>query len=129
MHNEAIKLNRKFGYTVSIALLAITAYYLLFKHKQDTITGIIAVLLLAVTLLIPYLLTPLRLGWDKLGHVLGIINTYVLLSLFYCVIVTPLGLIIRFLGKDILKLKRSNSQISYWEISPATDESKMENQF
>ncbi len=129
MNNEVIKLNRKFGYTVSIALLVITAYHLLFKHKQDNITGIIAVVLLTITLLIPYWLTPLRLGWDKLGHVLGIINTYVLLSLFYCVILTPLGQIMRMLGKDILKLKRSKSQISYWESSPATDESKMENQF
>ncbi len=129
MHKEAIKLNRKFGYTVSIALLVITAYHLLLKHKQDNVIGIIAVMLLAITLLIPYWLTPLRLCWDKLGHVLGIINTYILLSLFYGVILTPLGLIMRLLGKDILKLKRSNSQISYWEISPVTEESKMENQF
>ena len=129
MNNEAIKLNRKFGYTVSIALLVIAAYHLLFKHKQDNIIGIIAMVLLATTLLVPYWLTPLRLGWDKLGHVLGIINTYVLLSLFYCVILTPLGIIMRLLGKDILKLIRSNSQISYWEQSPAAEESKMENQF
>jgi hypothetical protein len=80
-------------------------------------------------LLKPYWLTPLRIGWDKLGHVLGIINTYILLSLFYCVILTPLGLMMRLLGKDILKLKKSNSQISYWELSPTTEESKMENQF
>jgi len=129
MHKEAIKLNRKFGYTVSIALLVITAYHLLLKHKQDNVIGIIAVMLLAITLLIPYWLTPLRLCWDKLGHVLGIINTYILLSLFYGVILTPLALIMRLLGKDILKLKRSKSQTSYWEPSPATDESKMENQF
>ena len=129
MNKEAIKLNKKFGYTVSIAFLVITAYHLLFKHKQDNIIGIIALVLLATTLLKPYWLTPLRLGWDKLGHVLGIFNTYVLLSLFYCLILTPLGLIMRLLGKDILKLKKSNSQSSYWELSPTTEESKMENQF
>jgi hypothetical protein len=126
---EIIKLNRKFGYVVAGALLFIAAFQYVFKHKQDTIVFCIAIILLLFTLIKPVWLTPLRIVWDKIGHILGIINTYVLLTLFYVVILTPLSLVMRLFGKDILKLKYAPRQSSYWETPPAVNESKMENQF
>jgi len=126
---QIIKLNRKFGYVVAGALLFITTFQYIFKHKQHVAVLSIALVLLIITLLEPILLTPLRIVWDKIGHVLGIINTYVLLILFYIFILTPLGLLMRLFGKDILKLKMSPTQNSYWETVPITEESKMGNQF
>jgi hypothetical protein len=128
-NNEHIGLNKKFGYTVATVLLFITGCHLLISHKQDITIAIIAIVLLVVTLLKPTWLTPLRIFWDKMGHVLGIINTFLLLSLFYYLVLTPLGLMMRLLRKDILKLKRSTSQITYWEPTLQTEDSKMENQF
>jgi hypothetical protein len=129
MNNPGIiKLNRKFGYVVAGALLFITLFQYVFKHKHDIIIFAIAIVLLIFTLLKPAWLTPLRIVWDKIGHVLGIVNMYVLLTLFYIFILTPLGLVMRIFGKDILKLKRSSAQATYWE-TPTMDESKMENQF
>jgi len=129
MDHEIIKLNRKFGYVVAGALLFITAFQYILKHKQDVIIFAIAIILLLFTLLKPIWLTYLRLVWDKIGHVLGIINTYILLTIFYIFILTPLGLVMRLFGKDVLKLKRSSAQSTYWETTPITEESKMENQF
>lgn len=126
---KIIKLNRKFGYVVAGALLFIAAFQYVFKHKQDRIIVAIAILLLLFTLIKPIWLTPLRIVWDKIGHVLGTINTYVLLSLFYCLILTPLSLLMRLFGKDILKLKASPQQTTYWEQAQTTSDSKMENQF
>jgi hypothetical protein len=128
MDQQIIKLNRKFGYVVAVALLFITAFQYILKHKQDIIIFFIAIVLLFFTLLKPIWLTPLRIVWEKIGHILGIINTYVLLTIFYLVILTPLSLIMRLFGKDILKLKRSSAQSTYWETA-TMDESKMENQF
>lgn len=128
MDRQIIKLNRKFGYVVAGALLFITAFQYFFKHKHDIIIFIIAIVLLLFTLVKPIWLTPLRIVWDKIGHILGIINTYVLLSIFYLVILTPLGLVMRLFGTDILKLKLSPAKTTYWEPASA-DESKMENQF
>jgi hypothetical protein len=68
------------------------------------------------------------LAWDKIGYVLGIINTFVLLTLFYFVILTPLGLVMRLFGKDMLKLKR-NKHDTYWENTLPKTSSGMENQF
>ena|ERR1700744_5275472 len=126
--NDNIKQNRKFGYVVGIALLVLAAFRIFIRHQDIWwILAAIGVILLLLALVKPLWLNPLRLVWDKIGHVLGIINTYVLLTLFYFVILTPLGLIVRLFGKDILKLKR-NKNNTYWE-NTQPKAGGMENQF
>lgn len=126
--NDNIKQNRKFGYVVGIALLVLAAFRIFIRHQDMWwILAGVGVILLLLSLVKPLWLSPLRLVWDKIGHVLGIINTYVLLTLFYFVILTPLSLIMCSFGKDILKLKR-NKNNTYWESTP-TKTSGMENQF
>jgi len=129
INNEAIKKNRMFGYTIAIALLVLASFHIVTKHQKNYWwVFALAMVLLLLAFVKPLWLTLLRLAWDKIGYVLGIINTFVLLTLFYFVILTPLGLIMRLLGKDILKLKR-NKHDTYWEhILPKTN-SRMENQF
>ena len=126
---EDIRQNKKFANTVGIALLVIFAFRLFFKHQYLWPVFAIAAVLLLMALVIPKLLTPLRLGWEKLGHLLGIMNTYILLTLFYFLILTPLGLLMRLFGKDILKLKRSAKAATYWEATLQRADSSMENQF
>jgi hypothetical protein len=123
----AKKQNSKFGYTIGIALLVLAALRALVKHKYGWILPGIGVVLILLALITPLWLNPLRIVWDKIGHVLGIINTYILLTIFYFVILTPLSLIMRLFGKDILKLKR-NKPDTYWEAT-APKNSGMENQF
>jgi hypothetical protein len=130
MSSENIGQNRKFGYTVAIALLVISAYRIFLKHQQGWwVVFAVAMLLLLFALVLPALLNPLRLVWDKIGHVLGIINTYILLTLFYFLILTPLGLIMRIMQKDILKLKLRSNQTTYWEDTPRNTDSNMKDQF
>ena len=126
---EDIRQNKKFANTVGIALLVIFAFRLFFKHQYLWPVLAIAVVLLLLTLVMPKILTPIRLGWEKLGHLLGIMNTYILLTLFYFLILTPFGLLMRLFGKDILKLKRSAKAATYWEATLQRADSNMENQF
>ncbi len=49
----------------------------------------------------------------RIGQVLG----FVWLSIFYLLILTPLGLLLRLAGKDLLTLKRAKSATSYWRES------------
>lgn len=46
----------------------------------------------------------------RIGQVLG----FVWLSIFYLLILTPLGLLLRLAGKDLLALKRVKSLTTYW---------------
>ena len=128
-NNEAIKKNRTFGYTVAIALLVLASFHIVTRHQKSYWwVFAVAMLLLVLALVKPLWLRLFRLAWDKLGHVLGIINTFILLTLFYFMILTPLSLVMRLLAKDILKLKR-NKHDTYWEHSPPKTNSRMENQF
>jgi MFS family permease len=126
---EAIKQNRKFGYTVAIAFLVLAAFHIFLRHHLAWRWVFAAAMVLLILAFVkPVWLTPLRLVWDKIGHVLGIINTHVLLTLFYFVILTPLSLIMRLFSKDILKLKY-NKQDTYWESALPKTGSRMEDQF
>jgi len=77
----------------------------------------------------PRMIHPFRVGMETIGRWMGIINTYILLTLIYFFLFVPLNLIFRMTGKDTLKLKWNKRVESYWtEITPQ-NESSMKNQF
>lgn len=126
----SISENRKFGYIVAGASLLLAGYRIFLRNQPWWwILFGIGLLMLVMALVNPGRLSTLRTLWEKLGHIMGIMNTYTLLTLFYFFILTPLGLMLRMFGKDILKLKWQPKQNSYWEADSITDESRMENQF
>jgi hypothetical protein len=128
-NNQALKQNRTFGYTVAISLLLLASFRIFIRHQNGWWwVPAVAMVLLLVAFVKPKWLNPLRRVWDKLGQILAIANTYVLLTLFYFVILTPLSLLARLSGKDILKLKR-NKNDTYWENTLPKTGSSMENQF
>ena len=61
------------------------------------------------------ILTPLNKGWIKLGEILGRIIAPVVMSIVYFLILTPISLIVRLFGKDLIGMKFSNDIKSYWE--------------
>ena len=54
------------------------------------------------------LLHPYRL-WMKLGHILGWLNSHVILGLVFIFIVQPIALIMKSFGYDPLKIKKRNT--------------------
>ena len=53
-------------------------------------------------------LTPLNIAWIKFGELLGVIIAPVIMGLVYFLVVLPIGIFMRVLGKDLLKLKFKN---------------------
>ena len=128
--NEQIRLNKKFGYSLSGVLVAIAIYHAVFKHQYNNrLLLVIALMLLLFTVVKPVWLTIPRTVWDKIGHVLGTINTYVLLTLFYFLIMAPLGFFMRLTGRDTLNLKRLPDKETYWEDTAKATNRDMKNQF
>lgn len=74
---------------------------------------LLALLLLLVAWRAPRRLTPLARGWLRLGHLLGHINTRIILGLVFFLLITPLALLMRLFGRDALRLKRTAAR-SYW---------------
>ena len=61
----------------------------------------------------PILLRPLNFAWIKLGEILGKVIAPIVMFFLFFLIVTPIGLLVRLFGKDLLKTKFSKDN-SYW---------------
>ena len=60
------------------------------------------------------ILSPLNLGWIKLGEILGKIIAPIVMAIVYFLILTPISLLVRLFGKDLIGMKFSNNIKSYW---------------
>ena len=73
-----------------------------------------SVIFLLLGLINSKLLTPLNKSWIKLGEILGIVIAPIVMALVYFVILTPVSLIVRVFGKDLLNLKFLKEKETYW---------------
>ena len=90
-------------------------------------SAIISLFFLVLGLLNSKIITPLNKLWFKFGIFLGKIISPILMGIIFFFVVTPIGLIMRFLEKDVLNLKYNKNK-SYW-IEKNGPKSKMKNQF
>ena len=119
--------NKSFGIVFFIFFLLIAIYPTFFDENLKIWPLIISIIFLILGLLNSKLLAPLNLLWFRLGLLLGRIASPVIMSFVFFLVVTPTGLIMRALKKDLLNLKKKNTK-SYW-INRNNSKSDMKNQF
>ena len=73
----------------------------------------IGVIFLILGLLNSKLLNPLNIAWIKLGEILGRIVAPIVMGFIYFIVITPIGLFMRLIGKDLLRTKFLKDN-SYW---------------
>lgn len=114
MKRKSKKELRKFGITMAIAL-GIIGCLVLWRSKPawPYLLGISGVFLI-FGLILPRALRPIEWGWMKLAYILGIIVSHILVTLTFFLVITPMGCIIRLIGKDLLNLKFDKKAESYW---------------
>lgn len=105
---------RKFGVLFAIVFLALAA---LSAYKGSGawpwLIGT-AAFFLFTGFLVPFILRPIYIGWMKFAFVLGWFNTRLILGIFFYLILTPVGLIMRLFGRDPLHRKIEKKATSYW---------------
>ncbi len=74
-----------------------------------------AILAMAVTL--PKSMVPIHYVWMRIGFVLGYINTRIILGIVFFLVVWPIGLLARLVGKDFMRAKIDKSLDTYKEES------------
>ena len=119
--------NRSFGIVFFIVFLFISLYPLIYSGEIRIWSVIISFIFLVLGLFNSKILTPLNKYWFKFGIFLGKIISPMIMGIIFFLVVTPTGLIMRLLGRDVLNLKYNKSQ-SYW-IEKNGPKSKMKNQF
>jgi|TARA_B110000438_G_C15681969_1_gene592819 hypothetical protein len=122
-----ISSNKSFGIVFFIVFFIVSLLPLLNNGEIRIWSLIIGLIFLILGLLKSNLLTPLNKIWFKFGIFLGkIVSPFVMGVIFFCV-VTPIGLLMRIIKKDLLNLKY-NKDYSYW-VKKDGPKSKMKNQF
>ena len=127
MDDIKISSNKSFGIVFFVIFLLIVIYPLTNGGDIRIWSGIISFIFLVLGLLNSSILTPLNKIWFKFGIILGKIISPVIMAIIFFLVVTPTGLIMRILRKDILNLKYNQNK-SYW-IEKEGPKSKMKNQF
>ena len=127
MDDIKISSNKSFGIVFFVVFLLIAIYPLINGGDIRIWSGIISFIFLVLGLFNSSILTPLNKIWFKFGIILGKIISPVIMAIIFFLVVTPTGLIMRILRKDILNLKYNQNK-SYW-IEKEGPKSKMKNQF
>ena len=127
MDDIKISSNRSFGIVFFVVFLLIALYPLTYGGEIRIWSLIISIIFLILGLLNSKILAPLNKIWFKFGILLGRIVSPLIMGIIFFLVVTPIGFIMRLLGKDLLNLKYNKNK-SYW-IEKNGPKSKMKNQF
>ena len=119
--------NKSFGIVFCIFFLLVALYPLINSEDYRIWAIVVSLIFLILGLFNSSILTPLNLLWLKIGMLLGKFISPIVMSLVFFLVVTPTGIIMRLLNKDLLNLKKKNKK-SYW-IEKKGTKSIMKNQF
>ena len=106
--------NRSFGLLFFIFFLALALWLLTKKGEINLYLIAIGLIFLVLGLLNSKILSPLNKAWIKLGEILGRIIAPIVMAIVYFLILTPISLLVRLFGKDLIGMKFSSDIKSYW---------------
>ncbi len=109
------KNNRSFGLLFFALFLLIGLWPLINGGSPRIYFFPIAILFLILGLINSSILTPLNKSWVKFGELIGKIVAPIVMGIIYFAVLTPIGIFLRIFRKDLLDLKFSNKEISYWK--------------
>ena len=113
MKKKSINSNKSFGILFFVVFFLYGIWPLLSLNEIRIWSLSIGIIFLILGLINSKLLTPFHNLWIKLGTLLGRIVSTIVMFFVYFVFITPLAVIIRLLGKDLLR-KKFNKLPSYW---------------
>ncbi len=113
---QEITINKKnnitFGILFFIFFLIIGLFPLISVGIIRVWSVVLSLGFLIITIIRPNLFTFLNSSWIQFGIFLGKIISPIVMGLVFFFVVTPIGILVRILKKDVMGLKRGAS--SYW---------------
>ena len=125
---EKLPSNRNFGLVFFVFFLIIGLWPLLGTNEIRYWSIFFSIIFFLLGITNSKLLNPLNKIWFNFGILLGKMISPLIMGIIFFLVVTPIGLIMRVFGKDILSLKHNKKNKSYW-IEKNGPKSKMKNQF
>ena len=106
--------NRSFGLLFFIVFLTIGLWPLKNGDNLNLYFSVTSLIFLILGLLNSKLLSPLNKAWIKFGEILGLIIAPIVMAFIYFIFLTPVSLVVRVFGKDLLRVKFNKKIDSYW---------------
>ena len=119
---------KSFGIVFSIVFLIVALYPLINSESLRIWALVVSIIFFLLAFLAPKILVLPNKLWFKFGLLLGSIVAPIVMAFVYFVTVPPTGLIMRLLGKDLLKQKLDKNAKSYW-LKRDEPMGSMKNQF
>jgi hypothetical protein len=119
---------RKFGFTVGLAFLGLGGLaWWRGRGSVAEVFWVVAGLLLLAALLVPARLRPVERAWMRLARLMSRITTPILIGVVYFVVITPIGILMRGLGRNPLTSRRDRDTL--WVDRGEARRSDMRRQF
>jgi hypothetical protein len=119
---------KSFGVVFSIVFLIVALYPLINSAGLRIWALVVSIIFFLLAFLAPKILVLPNKLWFKFGLLIGSIVAPIVMAFVYFVTVLPTGLIMRLLGKDLLKQKLDKNAKSYW-VKRSEPMGSMKNQF
>ena len=129
MNYKDIKIgsNRSFGVVFFVVFLLIGLWPILKGNEIRIWSIVISLIFLILGIINSKILTPFNKVWFRFGIFLGNFISPIIMGIVFFLVVTPTGLIMKLLRKDLINLRKNNSS-TYW-IEKKDIKSSMKNQF
>jgi hypothetical protein len=123
--------NRSFGLLIAVVLALVGGLQYWVAREGYVAWLVVAVFFLAVSLVMPRLLLPLKRLWLKLGSLLHHIISPVVLAFLYVFSILLVGSLARVFRKELLSLRLDAAASSYWikRHPPGPSPESLRNQF
>jgi hypothetical protein len=119
--------NKSFGILFFVVFLTVGLWPILKGEDIRIWSLVISLIFLILGLLNSRILNPLNKSWMKLGELLGKVIPPIVMAGIFFIVITPMSLLIKIFGKDLLKLKFTKEH-SYW-IKREKNVGSMDRQF
>ena len=110
--------NKSFGILFFIVFLLIALWPIKDSESIRVWSMIISLLFLMLGIINSKFLTPLKKGWIKLGEILGKFIAPIVMGFIYFVVITPIGILLRLFGKDLLNIKFNKIEKNSFILNP-----------
>ena len=114
MHLTEKRELRRFGWVFAGALLLFNIIYWYKNGQFNLILTGLSIAFVLVASIIPMILKPIYILWMKIGHLLGRINSVILLTLLYFLIIVPTGVFMRVFRLSSASFEFRKNVESYW---------------
>ena len=113
-HRFQVKELRQFGLMVGGVFSVIGLWPMFLRGEPLRLWAVVLGSLLILSgSLVPTWLAPVHRGWMWVGHVLGWINTRIILGVIFYGLITPIGIVFRMFGKDMMRQSFSDTSSTY----------------